>query len=303
MGISLFEPGQEYFREELAKFVGFGGGQTGILYSTGQPPKMPGYVIVTSGGRHGKRVGYEDGPSADGTWIYFGQGREGNQDRNVKANSHLLDHTSVKLLFTTREPTAQEKRQRGNNKKTYRYEGAYSLLDWDWFEPTEGARRGDKLVRTVLKPVDSLPAVPVPLGEENRLPQLRAVPDDDAGDRQAVARSTRRGQAQFRKNMFILYDGRCAVTGTAVDTVLHAAHVWDHADSGINQNENGILVRADIHELFDDGLLRIVPGTLQLEVDESIIKTIYGKYHGRTLAPRTDGTRPSAEYLQEKYPV
>ncbi|HEX2206797.1 MAG TPA: HNH endonuclease signature motif containing protein [Longimicrobium sp.] len=78
-------------------------------------------------------------------------------------------------------------------------------------------------------------------------------PDDDPARLAQFARKVRRGQAKFRQNLLKLYGGRCAVSGWAPESVLEAAHILLHADSGLNHSENGILLRADLHILFDDG--------------------------------------------------
>lgn len=65
----------------------------------------------------------------------------------------------------------------------------------------------------------------------------------------------RRGQPQFRANLLAAYSGRCAVTACGVGEVLEAAHVVPYRDGGTYSTSNGILLRADLHTLFDSGLL------------------------------------------------
>ena len=65
-----FGVGVKYRRQELLDFVGSQQQQSGIIWGE----REPGCVICTSGGRHSKRVGYEDGQAVDGTWHYIGQG-------------------------------------------------------------------------------------------------------------------------------------------------------------------------------------------------------------------------------------
>lgn len=56
-----FISGQEYVRSELLEFVGSKQAQTGVIWGK----KEPGCLVVTSGGRHGKKVGYSDQPLKD----------------------------------------------------------------------------------------------------------------------------------------------------------------------------------------------------------------------------------------------
>lgn len=126
-------------------------------------------------------------------------------------------------------------------------------------------------------------------------------PDDDPARLAQFARRVRRGQAKFRKNLLRLYGERCAVSGWGPESVLEAAHILLHADSGLNHSENGILLRADLHSLFDDGLLKIDPSTLTVVLDPSLSKTPYWPLNGSTLRPRLDDSHPSREYLQQRW--
>jgi hypothetical protein len=66
----------------------------------------------------------------------------------------------------------------------------------------------------------------------------------------------RQGQQDFRRKLIEAYGGRCAVTGCDEQSVLEAAHIEGY--SGRNSTvSNGLLLRADIHTLFDAGLLWI----------------------------------------------
>jgi hypothetical protein len=68
------------------------------------------------------------------------------------------------------------------------------------------------------------------------------------------------GQGKFRDDLVRVYAGRCAITECPIDEVLSAAHIWDYSLSECQDVWNGILLRADIHLLFDRHLLRIFPG-------------------------------------------
>ena len=75
----------------------------------------------------------------------------------------------------------------------------------------------------------------------------------------AAAKTTERErrprQEEFRQALLGAYEGRCAVTGCDVEPALEAAHVADWRSE--NDAGAGILLRADLHRLFDDGLLVI----------------------------------------------
>jgi hypothetical protein len=69
----------------------------------------------------------------------------------------------------------------------------------------------------------------------------------------------RRGQPQFRQKLITAYAGRCAMTGCAVPDILEAAHIKPYMGDHSNHVTNGLLLRADVHTLFDLGLVRIHP--------------------------------------------
>ena len=67
----------------------------------------------------------------------------------------------------------------------------------------------------------------------------------------------RRGQAEFRERLMNIYGRTCALTGCSVEPVLQACHIISHS-TGLNYaSSNGLLMRSDLHLLFDAGLLRI----------------------------------------------
>ena len=78
-----------------------------------------------------------------------------------------------------------------------------------------------------------------------------------------------RKQAEFRE-MLLASDGSCAITGEACHDVLEAAHVVAARDGGQEVLENGILLRADLHRLYDarPPKFRICPETGQIVIAE-----------------------------------
>lgn len=148
----MFESGKEYSRAELLDFIGSKQNQSGIIWGN----KQPNCVIITSGGRHSKLAGYGDIRNPDGTWLYKGQGAKGNQNPNSFANSLLTKGKRAVLLFSTREPKAEEVRKRGSYKKLYNFEGIFHVVSWDYQIPTQGNRAGDKLIEYFLVPAQNI---------------------------------------------------------------------------------------------------------------------------------------------------
>lgn len=65
------------------------------------------------------------------------------------------------------------------------------------------------------------------------------------------------GQQAFKSLVLTSYHRRCAVTGNKVEPVLQAAHIRPVADEGEHRVDNGLLLRSDVHILFDRGYLGI----------------------------------------------
>lgn len=121
--------------------------------------------------------------------------------------------------------------------------------------------------------------------------------------RQKILRSIaqRRGQRAFRDSLINAYGGRCAITGCDVLDVLEAAHIFPYLGPDTNKVDNGLLLRADLHTLFDCSLIGIDPTTLTVVVSEKLRASEYGALHGRALRPsRLPAQAPSADALQQR---
>lgn len=70
---------------------------------------------------------------------------------------------------------------------------------------------------------------------------------------------TRLGQRAFQGVVRSAYSHRCAVTGDRIRPVLQAAHVRPLTQGGEHRLDNGLLLRSDVHTLFDAGYLGINP--------------------------------------------
>ncbi|MCY9783141.1 HNH endonuclease [Nocardiopsis sp. EMB25] len=69
----------------------------------------------------------------------------------------------------------------------------------------------------------------------------------------------RLGQEAFKLRLLDAYEGRCAITGVDVRPALEAAHIHPVSHGGLHRLDNGLLLRADVHKLFDQGYLAISP--------------------------------------------
>jgi putative restriction endonuclease len=72
-------------------------------------------------------------------------------------------------------------------------------------------------------------------------------------------RQPRLGQASFQAAVLDAYGRRCAVTGEKVVPALEAAHIRAYGEGGEHRIDNGLLLRRDVHALFDRGYISITP--------------------------------------------
>ncbi len=112
----------------------------------------------------------------------------------------------------------------------------------------------------------------------------------------------RLGQGAFRILVTDAYRRQCAVTGEKVLPVLDAAHIRPFAEGGEHRIDNGLLLRSDLHILFDKGYFTITPEyrvefSRRLRVDFKNGEE-YLRWHGRPIAlPRKETQRPSPEFV------
>ena len=120
----------------------------------------------------------------------------------------------------------------------------------------------------------------------------------------SILKKVRLGQGAFRVLVTDAYQRRCSITGEKTLPVLEAAHIKPYALSGPHQLSNGILLRSDMHKLFDGGYLTITP-ELKVEVSPRIKEEFqngreYYKYHGESLLylPGDFEKRPGAGFVE-----
>lgn len=114
----------------------------------------------------------------------------------------------------------------------------------------------------------------------------------------------RLGQGAFRIMVTEAYHRRCAVSGEKTLPVLEAAHIQPYSQQGPHNPNNGLLLRQDIHTLFDRGYLTISED-LHVEVSKRIKGDFgngreYYSFHGRQLLELPDNLqeRPSSQFIR-----
>ncbi|MBL8202404.1 MAG: HNH endonuclease [Chromatiales bacterium] len=125
-------------------------------------------------------------------------------------------------------------------------------------------------------------------------------PQNSKDGRQAVIDTIirRRGHPTFRQTLLEAYEYRCAITSFNAPDALEAACIVPFRGKFTHHPSNGLLLRADIHTLFDLGKIAIDTGTMSVVMTEDLMQTNYRILAGRPLHyPKEEAHRPSSEAL------
>jgi len=115
----------------------------------------------------------------------------------------------------------------------------------------------------------------------------------------------RPGQARFRAGLMLVYGGRCCISGCAVAAVLDGAHIDPYKNPTQDSPQNGLLIRRDLHALFDANLLSISPDTRRILVSRTLrASPDYAQFHGRVISGPSGEFRssaPNSEALRRRF--
>lgn len=140
-------------------------------------------------------------------------------------------------------------------------------------------------------------SAPVDPAESDAPPTFDPSMIEDGRERVAREIAIRRGQVAFRQSLLKAY-GCCAMTGCSVEAAIEAAHIVPYQGPGTNHVTNGLLLRGDVHTLFDLGLLAVDSDTLTILVAPQLNGTDYESLRDQPLRVGGSGTSPSKEALQ-----
>ncbi len=113
----------------------------------------------------------------------------------------------------------------------------------------------------------------------------------------------RLGQGLFSLEVRDAYRGACAVTGEHSGPVLEASHIIPYGLGGKHCVDNGLLLRSDLHRLFDRGYVTVTPD-YKFRVGERLRqefnngRSYYGLDGSRIFIPERESWRPKREYLE-----
>jgi hypothetical protein len=217
-----------------------------------------------------------------------------------------------------------------NDESTHRHH--VRLVDWLIKKPVDlpgkrffvlraltplGAAKFDTVKQAYLKEYPHLKAVLEQLsaddGDDDKTTELVAAEEQalsegvfdpkglkDARKRIISSIVQRRGQPAFRKKLLAAYKGRCAITGCNVRGVLEAAHIIPYKGADTDHVGNGLLLRADLHTLFDLRLVAIDAATMCVLVSPKLADTCYEEFHGKKLLlPDHPANRPNPKVIKQ----
>lgn len=232
---------------------------------------------------------YEDRWQGD-VLLYTGMGKAGDQElksqNRTVAQSH---HNGITMhLFEVSVPTR------------YKYSGVVELADEPFQEEQDDETGTPRKVWIFpLRRTQAPSAV-----FESVEPIVEASGDFDphnvADAREKVLASIvrRRGQRVFRNSLLKAYEGRCAITGCKVVELLEAAHIVPYRGGETNSVQNGLLLRTDLHTLFDLGMLAIDTASWKILIAKRLLKSKYrGLQDLKLKMPANAESRPNRDAL------
>jgi hypothetical protein len=115
-----------------------------------------------------------------------------------------------------------------------------------------------------------------------------AAAEIDERQRTLVEVVQRKGQPVFRLRLLSAYQFRCAVSDCDAVAALEAAHISPYSGARSNVARNGLLLRADLHTLFDLNLFAIEPETLSVRLSKELMSSSYASLHMRAIGRPAD---------------
>ena len=182
--------------------------------------------------------------------------------------------------------------------------------------PKAGFKNKDKvrLEVSVTHPETGGPATVVTLTavrENDELERIRATKEaegafnasspEDARERVLGDIVLRQGRVAFRGELLVAYQSRCAVTGCDAVQALEAAHIVPYFGPETDKVINGLLLRADIHTLFDLALIAIGASDYRMLVSKSLRGTCYASLAGQEIRlPEDPREYPNRQALERR---
>jgi putative restriction endonuclease len=151
-----------------------------------------------------------------------------------------------------------------------------------WHPRGSGVRLVERAARKIDEIIESGKGIFLPADAAN-VEDFDALNVKDARERINRSIAIRRGQQAFRSKLLAAYDRKCAVTGCDVEDLLEAAHIVPYQGPQTNHVQNGLLLRSDIHTLFDCGLITIDSASKRIVLCSQLTRSGYRSLAGRKI--------------------
>ena len=271
----------EWFEDQRGELIGWPDPLDG-LFLVNRPKgihKPKGWTHTLSV-RQSLKGPYADRPPVgpvDGAWIYeyFQEGQDPAERDSYATNRGLmacaLDDVPVAVLIQERGRPNVQYRVWGLAKVVGWHEGLFTLQAYD------AAREAQPIPANDPDLFYSLPTSAYGGMAEPGLP----LNVEDARKRIEAQIVVRQGGAKFRREALKSFGGRCAISGWDVEEVLEAAHIVPHRGPQTDLADNALLLRADLHTLFDQKLLHIDPDSRRIVLAPNLLNSPYGAFSGQ----------------------
>lgn len=244
--------------------------------------------------------GYLDDRDYGDVIIYTGHGgRDESTRRQVKDQELTYGNAGLVRAYAKEKPVRVMRGPQGDGpsrpRTGYRYDGLY-FIKRVWSENNPDGFliwrfRLEKAGGAVTPDRDEVPST---IRRPKRQPSRRA------GRKKALV-TVRTGQEGFRADLIARYGNNCAVTGPCPAEVLDAAHLRAFSKVPRHDVREGLLLRADIHRLFDAGCLVVDVRKTRLVIHPDLAEhPVYGPLDDRTLTISTK-LMPNIDALMEHY--
>jgi len=271
----------KWFWERRGKLIGWPEPLDG-LFLVNRPKGIhkPKGWIHTLSVRQSLKGPYADRPpvgSIDGAWTYeyFQEGQDPAERDSYATNRGLMacafDDVPVAVLIQEKGRPNVQYRVWGLAKVVGWHDGHFTLRGYDAAGETQSQPAND---------VDLIYDLPTSAygGVAEPGPPLDV---EDARTRIDAQIVVRQGGAKFRREALKNFGGRCAISGWDVEAVLEAAHIVPHRGLQTDQADNALLLRADLHTLFDRELLHIDPDTRRVVLELRLQNGPYAAFAGQ----------------------
>lgn len=250
-----FDPGTVYSRSRLHDQLG-GQRQRGIS------PCSKADVILLFTSFSDTEEGYRDTIEEDGTVVYTGEGREGDMTfahGNKAVGNHREDNRELHLFQTL-------------NQGTVRYIGQYQCHDYTWGKLSDTNGKQREAIQFELRPTDPEFDFSAVIETDSGGESIGPKKGSDTVERRTTTQDRIVRDRSLVRYLKELYDDSCQICGNRrlQDHDIGFSHVHHlmplgEPHNGDDRLENLIVVCPNHHEDFENGMIEVDPGTLEIQ--------------------------------------